>query len=247
MTIVEFSNQFDILYDNVASKGAPGLDLYEKSVYLTKAQLELVKTHYSQDNKYRQGFEGSEKRRVDLKELITNHNSTTQITSSNGISSSSKFFSIPDDVFLIIQETATINDTTNTCITNKIVDVLPKTHDEYNTQIKNPFKRPDENLVWRIDYSRQNNNKNVELVSPFDITNYHVRYIKYPEPIILTDISSGDFQGESLSIEGQTSARTSQLDESFHDEILDRAVQLAVRDYREASLQGKIQTDLRNE
>ncbi len=32
MNIVEFSNEFDILYDNIATKGAPGIDQYEKSV-----------------------------------------------------------------------------------------------------------------------------------------------------------------------------------------------------------------------
>lgn len=247
MTIVEFSNEFDILYDNIASKGAPGLDLYEKSVYLTKAQLELVKTHYSIANKYQTGFEGSEKRRVDLKELITDYKGTVTVTSNNNISTQSKFFTIPSNVFLIVNEQATINSLTDNCINNKVVDVVPKTHDEFNVQIKNPFKKPDENLVWRIDYGTQLGNKNAELISPYDITNYHIRYIKYPSPIILTDISSGDFENQGLSIEGQTNSQTSELDQSLHAEILDRSVELAVRDYRESNLQNKVQLDLRNE
>lgn len=247
MNITEFSNEFDILYDNIASKSAPGLDLYEKSVYLTKAQLEIVKNHYNISNKYQEGFEGSEKRRTDLKELIKFYKSVDNIPSNNGISINSKFFRIPDNVFLIINEQATINDNTNNCITNKLVNVVPKTHDEFNIQIKNPFKKPDENLVWRIDYSKQSNNKNVELISPYEIINYNIRYIKYPSPIILTDLSSGDFSGEGLTIEGQTSPKTSELDSSLHSEILDRAVELAVRDYKESNLQNKVQLNLRNE
>ena len=35
MTNQEFSNEFDILYNNVVGNQAPGLDTYEKSVFLT--------------------------------------------------------------------------------------------------------------------------------------------------------------------------------------------------------------------
>lgn len=247
MTVTELSNEFDILYDNIASKNAPGIDLYEKSVYFTKAQLEIVKTHYSADNKYQKGFEGSEKRRTDLKELIVDYKASTIIDSTENISTQSKFFTIPDNVFLIINERATINSATDNCVSNKIVDVVPKTHDEFNIQIKNPFKRPDETLVWRIDYSKQSGSKNVELISPYEITNYHLRYIKLPLPIILTDLSGDDFAGQGLTIEGQSLPQTSELDDSVHAEILDRAVELAVRDYRESNLQNKVQLGLRNE
>jgi len=37
MTIEEMSNEFDVLYNNVSSNQAPGLNEYEKSVLLTKA------------------------------------------------------------------------------------------------------------------------------------------------------------------------------------------------------------------
>ena len=71
MTVQEFSNQFDILYNAIATQSAPGIDSYEKSVYLTKAQLEIIKNYYDPaSNRKQKGFEGSEKRRVDLKNLI---------------------------------------------------------------------------------------------------------------------------------------------------------------------------------
>jgi len=37
MTVEEFSNQFDVLFNNITSNAAPGLNEYEKSVFLTKA------------------------------------------------------------------------------------------------------------------------------------------------------------------------------------------------------------------
>ena len=44
MTNNEFSNEFDVLYQNITSNQAPGLDEYEKSVFLSKAQDEIVKS-----------------------------------------------------------------------------------------------------------------------------------------------------------------------------------------------------------
>ena len=130
MNIQEFSDQFDLLYDNIASKGAPGIDLYEKSVYLTKAQLELVKDHYSpKSNMKQEGFEATEKRRTDFKELIRDHKSSINIESTDKISDKSYFFRIPSDVFVIIQERAVI---TGSCFDESTTVVIPKTHDEYN-------------------------------------------------------------------------------------------------------------------
>jgi hypothetical protein len=246
MTITEFNNEFDIHYNAIASNSAPGLDPYEKSVFLTKAQLEIIKDYYNPlGNKYKKGFENSEKRRTDLKELVINHNSTTTVTSTtSGLSSDSKFFVIPNDVFLIVYETATV--TTDDCFVDKQVTVVPKTHDEYNIQIDNPFKQPHKNKIWRLDISKIASNKVVELISPYVITKYQFRYIKYPAPIILADLSA-TFPGEGLSIDGITIPQTCALDQSIHREILDRAVELALRDYKPANLESKIQLDQRNE
>lgn len=37
MTLTEFNATFDIIYNNLFSNQAPGLDEYEKSVFLTNA------------------------------------------------------------------------------------------------------------------------------------------------------------------------------------------------------------------
>ena len=46
MELSEFSYEFDVLYNNITSNQAPGLDEYEKSVFLTKAQDEIVKSYF---------------------------------------------------------------------------------------------------------------------------------------------------------------------------------------------------------
>ena len=65
MTNLEFSNQFEVLYNNITSNQAPGLDNYEKSVFLTKAQDEIIKSYFDpRTNKPQEGFDGSEKASV---------------------------------------------------------------------------------------------------------------------------------------------------------------------------------------
>ena len=41
-TCEEWSLEFDLLYNNIASDKAPGLNEYEKSVFLTRAQETIV-------------------------------------------------------------------------------------------------------------------------------------------------------------------------------------------------------------
>ena len=71
MTNQEFSNEFDVLYNNIMSNAAPGLDEYEKSVFLTKAQDEIVKAYFNpKTNKVHEGFDGNEKRQIDFSMIM---------------------------------------------------------------------------------------------------------------------------------------------------------------------------------
>jgi hypothetical protein len=64
MTASEFEREFDILYNNITSNSAPSIDAYEKSVFLTKAQEEIVTALYDGT------FEGSEKLIEYLNDLV---------------------------------------------------------------------------------------------------------------------------------------------------------------------------------
>lgn len=66
----EISNRFDVLYNNIMSNQAPGLDDYEKSVFFNKAQLEVLKNHLNpKGNKYGEGFDFSSKRQLEFSGL----------------------------------------------------------------------------------------------------------------------------------------------------------------------------------
>jgi hypothetical protein len=133
MNVSEFKNEFLIHYNAIATNSAPGLDDYEISVFLTKAQLELVKDYYTPEgNKYKQGFENSEKRRTDLKELVKDYKTSTIVPSSTGISPNSKFFKIPNDVFAIAYEGGKIS--SNDCFNGHVLNVYVKTHEYFKIQ-----------------------------------------------------------------------------------------------------------------
>lgn len=239
MTTNEFNLEFDILYNNIASNAAPGIDKYEKSVYLTKAQLEIVKEYNGLQNKYQKGFEGSDKRRTDLKELVKNYKTSTFFKNSENINSNGKFCTIPSDVFLIKYEKGIFKK--NNC--DSELTIIPISLDEFDENLKNPFRKPYSEKAWRLDY----NTSTVELVSDVDILEYQLRYLKYPEPIILTNLSTDpEFTGMNLTIDGITTEQTCKLNKEIHSEILDRAVELAVRDYKENTLQNRIQLNNRN-
>lgn len=245
MTVKEFKNEFMIHYNAIASNSAPSIDDYELSVYLTKAQLEIVKNYYNTfGNKYKKGFEATEKRRVDLKELIYDYKSVVKVESSKHIIPSSQFFRISEDIFLILYESAKVQ--SSDCLNNTNINVYVKTHDEFNTQINNPFKRPDKKHIWRLDYSTLDDQKVVELISDYNIVEYQVRYLRYPKPIIISDLSTS-FPGEGLSIDNITNEQTCELHEEIHREILDRAVALALRDYKPSGLESKLAMNVQNE
>ena len=83
MTTEEFSNEFDVLINNYANSPEYGKDYssinlsfdeYEKSVFLTKAQEEILLSYYNGTNPKQEGYDASEEIRRYLSSL---NNQTT--------------------------------------------------------------------------------------------------------------------------------------------------------------------------
>ena len=248
MTNLEFRNQFDISYNAIASMSAPSIDDYELSVYLSKAQLELVKNYYDPlSNRKQKGFEATEKRRRDLNQLVKDYKTTDIISNDFNINSEAKFYIVPNDLFLIVNEKAKI--TSENCYNNKTLTIKPISYDEYDIQIDNPFEKPNEKIAWRLDLSNINGVKVVEIISPYNILGsleYQIRYIKYPKPIIITNLNT-TFPSDNLTIDGISAETPCELNTEICREILDRAVLLALADYKPQGLQVKAQMSQTNE
>lgn len=210
MSNKEFSNEFDVLYNNIMSNQAPGLDEYEKSVLLTKAQYDVVLGLYNNS------FEGTEEIRRYLSNLIKTYTTSTKESGHKGISNQSIFFKLPNDLLFITYESATFVDGSLNC-NDKDIIVVPVTQDDYYKTKNNPFRSNNNRRILRLDLD----NNLVELVSQYDIKTYFIKYIKKPDPIVLIDLQDG------LSIEGISTKTECQLNPSLHKSILDRAVELA--------------------
>jgi hypothetical protein len=64
-----------------------------------------------------------------------------------------------------------------------------------------------------------------DLSSIDDKVRYAIRYVRYPKPIILTNLH--ETYGPTINIHGEYEPMGCELDESVHEEILQRAVELA--------------------
>ena len=212
MTNPEFSIEFDILYNNISSNKAPGLNEYEKSVFLTKAQEQIVTELYSGRNTTYNSFEETEEQRRYLHSLITTSSLEESTEIDDIITSNSSIYKLPENIMFITYETAILTG-------NKEVTVYPVSQDELSKIINNPFRGPSNNRVLRLDLG----NNSIEVISNYDITKYLIRYIRKPNPIILVDLE------DELSINGVTEESECEIDSSLHRTILDRAVALALQ------------------
>lgn len=224
MTITEFSDQFDVLYNNITSNQAPGLNEYEKSLFLTKAEKEIVKNYFtpnSKGNNLGQGFDDSIKRQADFSVLMKTGVCAAVADNSAPakIDSRSKVYTYPTDVFIVINETVTVD--------SKPKQVIPLRYDEYTRLMSKPYKRPLKNQVWRLinsgTVSGSVATKTVEIIPGVGdtISAYSVRYIRVPKPIIVGAL-------DGLTIDGVSAVSTvCEIDPILHEDILQRAVELA--------------------
>lgn len=259
MTTTEFSNQFDLLFNNISSNQAPGLNEYEKSVFLTKAQDEIVKNYFqpeSNGNTVKKGFDDTAIRQMDFSDLIMSK-TLEEENEEPDVDPRALVYKISKDdrVYIIINESLYLmtNNKDGKLEVKGIRQVVPIKYTEYMRLMSKPFKEPLKNMAWRIitkgregdadvdkstgDPTTVNStvSSKVEIVvttadkkkykSDGSFIKYNIRYVRRPRPIILTDLS--DTFGEDLTINGYNKAMTCELNESTHEAILQRAVELA--------------------
>lgn len=283
MSVEEMDNMFDVLYNNITSNQAPGLNAYEKSVFLTKGQDETMKNYFnpkSKGNNTQEGFDGSVKRQVDFSMLTTvaTTNATsytyslvtgktdkdgkpvysrTEVTAPKSTYSYTEAYDSDgnvlkdekDNVLYIRNEGTDVSDfgtplfdmrenTKSVTLPSKLMyainemvevtrndkkillQVVPVKFDEYSRLMCKPYKRPLKYQAWRLINNDVVNKADI-VVGPSDtLTKYTIRYVRRPNPIIVSDL-------DGLTIDGISHASECELDPIIHTEILQRAVELA--------------------
>ena len=228
MTNEEFSNGFDTLvrsytrfrdFDNKESQDTIEFDEYEKSIFLTKAQTEMVVKLYSGKNPNGDSFESTEELRRYLESLVkTTSYSKADEVSGIGVSASSVFFKLPSDLAFITMEQVIYSDESLGCHNGNRASVFPVTQDEYSKVKDNPFRGPTRYKVIRIDCG----NQEVEIISKYKIGTYLLKYLSKPSPIILEDLPN------NLTIEGVSKETECKLNSILHYKLLERAVEMAL-------------------
>lgn len=285
MSVEEMDNMFDTLYNNIGSQQAPGLNAYEKSVFLTKGQSEIIKNYFnpkSKGNNTQEGFDNNPKRQVDFSTLTTTATTSSAVYTytpvenqtdadgktlykktttlhmlpvasysyvraydSNGnelkdaegnplyirkegldvsgfgsplfdTRRNTKSIILPPKMMMAINEVVLVN-RNNKSVT---LQVIPLKFEEYTRLMSKPFKRPLKYQAWRLINSDVSNKADI-IVGPSDVlTKYTIRYIRRPNPIIVSDL-------DGLTIEGIGHTSECELDPILHEEIVQRAVELA--------------------
>lgn len=157
MSTEEFSIQFDVLYNNVTSNQAPGLNEFEKSVFLTKAQSQLVIEYFNRrTDAIGGGFDGSEHRQYDFSSIVRTENLFNVNTYKERISNLEKLnkdsivYLFPYNYFLAVNEVITDNKYQHS--------VMPIDYSEYQRLMLKPYTFPVKRGAWRIITDKKNCN-----------------------------------------------------------------------------------------
>lgn len=234
MNINQLSSQFDVLVDSYRRFKAldkqempDSLEFneYDKSLFLTAAQDELVIDYYS-GKRIADSFEETEETRRALAELVIHREITVSEANPSSLTKHSYTYTLPDKLWFIVYEGAVLDlEGSDACedAINGIGEgaiIVPARYDELHSLLGNPFRGPKGNRVLRLDKT----GNQVELISiNHPIAKYVLRYIEQPSPIVLVDLP------EDLNIRGINTATECQLPTQLHQVILERAVANAVR------------------
>lgn len=140
----ELSAQFDVMYNNVTSNQAPGLNEWEKSVFLTKAQnMLLIEYFNNRTDGVGGGFDGSQKRQYDFSQLISTASlQPLSLSSYTTLDQRSVPYIFPADYFLTVNEILADG--------SYQYNVIPLSYDEYSRLMMKPYNFPVKRAVWRL-------------------------------------------------------------------------------------------------
>lgn len=133
---------------------------------------------------------------------------------------------MPKKVLFVLNEKIAEKDT------KKKFVVVPINYREYDRQMSRAYGQPLKKQCWRL--FQQGSGQAVDIVSEIipidgvtlDENSYRLRFVRRPQPIVLADFN---FENqEALDIDGVSVRTECELNPVLHNEILNKAVELAI-------------------
>lgn len=245
MTALEMEYTFNVLFDSIANFSSPGYEHREISLFLTQSQQNIVLDVIDPQEQQRSSATKEELNKISISDLVKTVNNITPLTTGANNFPYGKFVKLPNDFFLPLNETCSIQFNATSYYYNFIskrirtgVYVRPMKREEYSLSIGSNIRKPNEDVVWRFEYNRgtfnqdfTTNPKQYELVgsSEYNITGYDLTYYRRPENIW---IPYGTTSPNNV-------AKDCELDPYLHQIIVTDAVRLAAATIKD---QQKYQT-----
>lgn len=240
MTTQEFSNAFDTLLNSYNAQASFGegtaktdivLDEYEKSVFLTQAQDIIVKSYFSSNtNPQGEGIDDSTRRQVDFSGLIEVNEPSA--STQKAFDPRGKMYKLPDKVLIVLNERLQVTKSGKT----KNYVVVPISYSEYDRIMARAYAQPLKKQCWRLFKGTTGVSPSYDIHSEIipiegtigtnDTVKYVIRYIRRPNPIVLTNLSMEN--QESLDIDGVSDVTECELNPILHVDILNKAFELAI-------------------
>lgn len=245
MTANQMADMLEEKLDRADSFGSPGYEDFDLTSVLTEAQDMYVKKFFDEmNNRKQKGFEETEIRNQGLSALVKDGDNLSVSADQVGVivnnNVTGKFYDLPDDHMYTIYEECTIDKKecdTGAFIIGWVNVVAHNEMQRYNwSKYKKPFYRIDGNCrVWRSEFSRKisgrldettKTDKRHELFTDgtFNVTNYHIRYVKNPLEIKVDRTTPTD-------------QRNCELDTSTHVVIVGIATDLMMQRVKEQKVQ----------
>lgn len=198
MTATEMKQLLLLKFDGLFELSAPAYSDAQLSAVLNNAQRRILRDVDSPNpQKQYGGFDYTERVSKYISPLLVTVNPTAS-TSYTAFYPNGVGYDLPSTCWYIKSERAVVN--------SNVVAVKRVTHDFYNANIKNNFKNPNEEEIWRVDSGESV----VELIAATGSTpsSYTIIYTKELDDI---NITAGD---------------DCELHEDLHDDIVDEAFKI---------------------
>ena len=246
MDVGEMHYEFKLKLNKVDSLDYNNFLVPEIDWYLNEAQHIFIKTRYSGNNSRAAGFEASQKRTDDLRNLVVKDQIIATIPTSSDPSVYEAILpSIGPERYMFALRVMA-NGTKADC--EGKLNCIQTQHDDLNDTLKNPFYAP--SFEWRevpVVYGTSGagasdlNKLFVYTDGTFSITSINFDYLRHPARIAYPSVFTG---GQYLLPDSSgtliTADQNCELAEHTHKEIVDLAVSIVAGDIDHPGIQSKM-------